>query len=86
MNSLITDVKKAVLNCVYERGSKGASESEVFSILYDFDREHGIFGYGVDTTPESLVESLISKGLIVRNCMDGLVECKFFSPQVYATA
>lgn len=86
MLSLITDAKREVVSFINAQGKIGASESDVFRVLYDFNQKNGIFGYGNDTTPKSLVENLIIRGIIVRHCQEGLVECRYYMAPVLELA
>jgi hypothetical protein len=84
MDSKITNAKRAVLNFIFENSSDGVSESQVYSMLYEFDNKNEIFNYGNETTPESLIEGLVFKGLIIKICQENLKECKFYPAKVFA--
>ncbi len=77
--SKLVDAKRTVLSTVFENAETGISESQALSILYDYDDAHKIFEYGMNgITPETIIESLIAKGLIIRICQNGPKECKIY--------
>jgi hypothetical protein len=77
--SKLAEAKKVALDSIFRKGTEGIFESQVYCILYDYDKEHKIFEYGMDEiNPSFIIEELIFKGMITRVSQNNLNECRIY--------
>lgn len=81
--SKLAEAKKVVLDTILQKASEGMLESQVYHLLYDYDKKYKIFEYGIDEiNPSSIIEALIFKGFIIKVCQNYFEECKIYPNEI----